>query len=155
MVAMAVLLIGSMGLLSLHSMGQRMNGDARVMTRATLKAHDLLTQIQTWDYTDSRLLQATRSTADLADTDHRFEMNGFTTTDYDHDEADLGAWNGIPTADVESLGFTRYWNVEDQVDSMSRTVGKRVAVIVRWGENGRWRRLVLVSYLCNPHATLM
>jgi len=159
MMAMAVLLIGTLGLISLHSMGVRMNADARVMTRATVIAQDLANQMQGWAYaTDARLANANPSNdADFADTAFAFQSkDAVSTTDYDHEESELepNGWSGIASATVQTLGFTRYWNVaEVDFDQNGVLQGKRVAVIVRWGEVGRWRRIVLVTYLQDPQIT--
>ena len=156
MVAMAVLLIGTLGLISLHTVGVRMNADARVMTQATDIAQDLVSQMQGWPYaTDPRLVNAnTSNDADFADTAFAFQsLDVLTAANYDHEEGELepNGWNGIPTATVQALGFTRYWNIaEMDYDQNGVLQGKRVAVIVRWGEVGRWRRIVLVTYLQNP-----
>jgi len=156
MVAMAVLLLGATGLMSLHSMGIRMNGDARVMTRATLVAQDLVAQMQTWSFATDPRLEMNGRTGAFADDDQVFASDALSTTDYDHTEDELATdWHGMPTAALEELGITRYWNVQDRLDDLGRPVGKQVAVIVRWGGQGSWRRLVLLTYLYNPQASLM
>jgi len=156
MVAMAVLLIGTLGLISLHTVGVRMNADARIMTQATDIAQDLVTQMQGWNYTtDPRLLNVNPANdADFSDTAFDFQtLDVVTAANYDHEEGELepNGWTGIPTATVQALGFTRYWNIaEVDFDQNGVLQGRRVAVIVRWGEVGRWRRIVLVTYLQNP-----
>jgi Tfp pilus assembly protein PilV len=159
MVAMTVLLVGSMGLLGLHRAGLSMNADARVMTRATALAEDLVSQIQMWDYlSDPRLRDTTASNnADFADSAGAFEQASFT---FDHQESELesqaspSTWNGVPTATAQALGFTRYWNVADvDLDANGALNAKRVAVIVRWMRNGSPRRIVLITVLRNPANT--
>lgn len=159
MIAMAVLLIGSMGMLSLHAQGVRMNADARVMTRATAIAQDLVDQMQAWDYrTDDRLANANDANdADYADTAGAFE-GPVAAELYDHEETELEAaaegWPGISTAAVQQLGFTRYWNVaEADTDVNGVVTGRRVAVIVRWERNGVGRRIVMVTFLRDPQVT--
>jgi type IV pilus modification protein PilV len=61
MVAMVVLLVGAIGMVSLHSTGVRIQGEAREITRATAIAQDLMNQIQTWEYADARLANANAS----------------------------------------------------------------------------------------------
>jgi type II secretory pathway pseudopilin PulG len=155
MVAMAVLLLGATGLMSLHTMGVRMNGEARVVTRATVVGQDLLAQMQTWSFADPRLAMKSR-TGTFADDDLVFTRDTLTTSDYDHTEDELAAdWDGTPTAELAELGITRYWNVEDLLDAQGRTVGKQIAVIVCYGPSGARHRLVLLTLRNNPQASLM
>ena len=161
MIAMSVLVIGSMGMVGLHRIGARMNGDSRIMTRATAIAQDLVNQMQLWDYTnDPRLANTTTGNdADFADGAGAFEkaVGNFT---YDHQESELESqavpytWLGIPSATVQGAGgvnFSRYWNVaEVDTDDTGAVVAKRVAVIVRWKRDGAARRIVLVTVLRNP-----
>lgn len=155
-IAMAVLLIGSTGLLGLHRVGTRMNADARVMTRATAIAQDLANQVQLWRYDDPRLVNTTTSNdAKYSDPDFDFERTGFV---FDHEEPELDAdtvlhpWGGLPHAGVQGLGFTRYWNVAevDDVNGLGTPDAKRVAVIVRWDQGGGARRVVLLVTVPNP-----
>ncbi|HET6437604.1 MAG TPA: prepilin-type N-terminal cleavage/methylation domain-containing protein [Anaeromyxobacter sp.] len=162
MVAMAITLIGTMGLISLHYTGTRMNADARIMTRATAIAQDLIDQMQGWNYAlesqnGGRLFNTnTANDGDFADADANFQTKEVLDgTDYDHAEDELEAspngWFGTSTAEVQGLGFTRYWNVVDaDYDTNNVLLGKRVAAIVRWGEPGRWRRIVLITYIQDP-----
>jgi type IV pilus modification protein PilV len=158
-IAMAVLTIGSLGLLSVTRAGLQLNADARVTTRATALAQDLIAQMQTWDYAnDARLQDSNTGNNDNWD-DHEGAFEGAVTSGmYDHTEADLGgaAWLGVPTATVQALGFTRYWNVEEDpadVDANGALMGRRVAVIVRWVHNGAGRRIVLVTFIRDPQVT--
>jgi type IV pilus modification protein PilV len=159
MIAMAVLLVGSLGMLSLHRYGLQMTADARIVTRATAIAQDLLNQMQTWDYVnDARLANAnTANDEDFADGAGAFER-AITSADYDHADDELESsprgWLGVPTAEVRQLGFTRYWNIaEPDLSSNGAVIGRRVAVIVRWERNGVGRRIVLVSFLRDPQVT--
>lgn len=158
-VAMAIMLVGSLGLLALHGMGVRMNADARVMTRATAIGQDLVSQLQLWSYADPRLANSVTSNdagQAYADPGATFETDAFV---FDHQEPELEGqdqtlfpWNGIPSAAVQGLGFTRYWNVAevDDVNGFGTPDAKRVAVIVRWVQDGGPRRLVLLTTLANP-----
>jgi Prokaryotic N-terminal methylation motif len=159
MVAMSVLVVGSLGLLGLHRVGVIMNADARVMTRATAIAQDLVSQMALWDYVhDPRLVNMdTSNDSDFADSSGSFETATFK---YDHAEGELETqgnpytWLGMPTATVQGLGFTRYWNVaEVDFDANGALNAKRVAVIVRWERNGVARRIVLITALRNPAIT--
>jgi type II secretory pathway pseudopilin PulG len=158
MLAMAVLLVGAMGLLSLHAFGLQMNDRARVMTRATAIAQDLLDQMQTWDYlSDPRLVDPGGDPTAYSDPDGAFE-GPVSASMYDHEEAELEttgpSWNGIPSAAVQQLGFTRYWNIAAvDTDVNGALSGIRVAVIVRWTQGGAGRRIVLVGFLRNPAVT--
>ncbi len=157
MIAMAIMLIGSLGLLSLHSMGLQMNADARVMTRATALAQDLIAQMQTWDYANDPRLRNTNTSNDAkyADPDGAFEGT-ISSTLYDHQETELdgGTWLGVPTATAGQLGFTRYWNISEQdTDANGVVVGRRIAVIVRWERKGVGRRIVVVAFLKDPQVT--
>ncbi|HYD41679.1 MAG TPA: prepilin-type N-terminal cleavage/methylation domain-containing protein [Anaeromyxobacter sp.] len=171
-VALAVLLVGAMGVISLEFMGSRMNNDARVMTRATSIAQDLLNQIQTWDYVaeiapGGRLTNpSTGNDDDIADRDQEFElpMSDIPAGAWDHDWAELeppNAWNGISNVDALGLGdifhrhvsYQRFWNVNQVLDPTGAVLGVRVAVIVRWepGEaGGPARRIVLTTFLRDP-----
>ncbi len=159
MIALAVLLIGSLGLLSLHTVGLRLNADARVITQATALAQDLITQMQTWDYANDPRLRNANPGNDVkyADKDGDFEKT-MSTTFYDHEESELEAggatWLGVPTATAQQMGFTRYWNITEQdTDSNGAVVGRRIAVIVRWERKGVGRRIVVVTFLKDPAVT--
>ncbi|HVO19474.1 MAG TPA: prepilin-type N-terminal cleavage/methylation domain-containing protein [Anaeromyxobacter sp.] len=163
MVAMVVLLIGSLGVLSVQAYGVRMNEDGRVMTRATELAQDLIAQMQTWDYNnDARLLNVNAANDGsiasplYSDPDGQFEGT-VTSAMYDHEESELEAsplgWNGVPSASLPT-GFTRYWNIAElDYDANGALLGRRVAAIVRWDRNGLGRRIVVTTFLPNPAAT--
>ena len=160
MVAMAVMLIGVAGLIGLQTMGVRMNGDARRMTRATAIAQDLLNQIELWPYTDVRLSNAnTANDADLGDSAFAFEGTGTPPADHAEGDLTLGGtqWLGIQTLPP---GYQRYWNVSNKdpasaaalLDANGNGVedALRVAVVVRWQHQGGWRRVVLTGLKRNP-----
>jgi len=156
MVAMAVMLIGSMGLLSIYEMGVRMDGQARMAARATDLADDLITQMQTWDYVNDARLQNVNlaNDPDYADENQAFEGT-ITPALYDHQETELEAspygWNGVPSATATALGFTRYWNIASvDYDSNGNLTGQRVAAIVVWNYSGQGRRVVVLSFIPNP-----
>jgi hypothetical protein len=166
MVAMAILLIGAMGMMGLHSTGIRIQNESREITRATAIAQDLMTQIQSWEYADARLANGnTANDADVGDDAQAFGVYG-STPPADHGEADLtaggGAWNGIPTASLATGGFERYWNVTTTdgtgalIDSNANGVadGMRIAVIVRWPQGQTWHRVVLHGFKVNPEDRL-
>jgi type IV pilus modification protein PilV len=166
MVAMVVLLVGAIGMVSLHSTGVRIQGEAREITRATAIAQDLMNQIQTWEYADARLANANAANdADPSDDSGAFSVYG-TTPPFDHAEADLtaggGSWNGVPTADLATGGFERYWNVSTSnpdgtlIDALGngRADGMRIAVIVRWLQGSSWHRVVLHGFKVNPEDRL-
>lgn len=156
MVAMSVLLAGSMGLIGVHRAGLAMNADARTITRATALAQDLVEQMQMWSWNDPRLQNTTTSNdADFADASGSFQGASFA---FDHQESELESapaiWNGVPIATAQGLGFTRYWNVaEPDLDANGALVAKRVAVIVRWAHETGPRRVVLVTVIRNPGMT--
>lgn len=118
-IAMAILLIGLLGVLSLNGMGVRLNGDARRVTRATALARDLMSQVELWDYEDARLALG------------------------DHTEAELTADNffGIP-GDVEAnspralygSNYRRAWTVTAAPTLVTGqpAAGKSVSVTVSW-----------------------
>jgi type II secretory pathway pseudopilin PulG len=163
MVAMVVLLVGALGMMSLHSTGVRMQNESREITRATAIAQDLLNQIQSWEYADARLANAnTTNDLDVGDDAQLFSAPG-TTPPFDHAEADLGAgWTGIPAAGLAAGGFERYWNVSTTdrtgalIDAGGNGVadGMRIAVIVRWPQGGTWHRVVLHGFKVNPEDRL-
>lgn len=154
MVALAIVLIGTAGLLSLHGQGQKMNADAMRMTRATTIAQDLLAQIETWAYTDPRLANVNASNdATLGDPLFAFEDLA-SVPPFDHDEASvlLGPWTGIAAADLAPGHYQRYWNVAypDDLNANGRPDNVRIAVIVRFQSGGTFRRVVLLAVKRNP-----
>lgn len=153
MVALAVMLAGAIGTLTLHVQQLRMNADARRMTEAVAVARDMVENIATWPYseTDPRL-ENTQTANDTDIADDAFTFEGSSPV-YDHGEADLGAtWNGLSTAAVTRLGFERYWNVAYPDDAESNGIkdAVRIAVIVRWRSEVGWRRVVLLTTKLNP-----
>ena len=166
MVAMVILLVGALGMMSLHSTGLRLQGEAREITRATAIAQDLMNQIQAWEYADVRLAEVNdANNRDVGDDAQLFNVYG-TTPPFDHAEADLTAggagWTGISTAALAVGGFERYWNVSTVnpdgsiIDSGSNGIvdGMRIGVIVRWPQGGSWHRVVLHGFKVNPEDRL-
>ena len=152
MIAMAVMLVATVGTLSMNVQHLRMNGEARRVTEATAIARDLVENISTWPYGDARLANTqSGNDGDIADDAFKFE-GAVTSSDYDHAEADLTAggasWTGLPSR----AGFERYWNVAypDDADLNGTPDAVRVAVIVRWQVGGGWRRVVLLTTKVNP-----
>jgi type II secretory pathway pseudopilin PulG len=166
MVAMVILLVGALGMMSLHSTGLRLQGESREITRATAIAQDLMNQIQAWEYADVRLAEVNgANNLDVGDDAQLFNVYG-TIPPFDHAEADLTAggagWTGIPTADLSVGGFERYWNVTtlnpdgSVIDSGGNGLvdGMHIAVIVRWPQGGSWHRVVLHGFKVNPEDRL-
>jgi len=154
MAALTVMLVGSMGIVGLCSMGLQMNGNARRITRATAIAQDLLNNIEVWSYGDARLAKVSSNTGDIADAQYRFETveDPVAAGLADHDESGLtsgGAlWNGVPGAALGSE-YQRYWNVlHESYNGTENDV--QIAVIVRWHHAGGWRRIVLQGMKINP-----
>ncbi len=162
MAAMAVLMIGATGMVALNNMGNRINADARRMTRATAIALDLVNQIALWQYADPRLANTKAANDDaIGDPGFDLERTADPTPIVDHAEADLGAgWQGIPTAQLATNGFERYWNVSFNDPGNPGTLldangnatadGMRIAVIVRWPYGAGWRRIVFLTSKVNP-----
>jgi prepilin-type N-terminal cleavage/methylation domain-containing protein len=153
MMAILVMAIGAVGVLGLHKIGVTVNGDARRMTRATAIAQDLLSQIETWNYTDPRLANSnTANDANIGDPSFAFEG---ASPPADHGESDLtlggAAFSGIPASGLAG-GYERYWNVAYPDDSNGNNVpdAARIAVVVRWPQGGAWRRVVLLGLKRNP-----
>jgi hypothetical protein len=165
MIALALLLVGSIGLLSLHKFGLDMTANARRTTRATALAEDLITQIQSWDYANDARLGNPNTGNDATYNDPWVGSNSFDTgtldnTIYDHQESELEAsdrgWLGVPTAQASAAGFTRYWNIAAlpaDNDANGVLTGLRVAVFVVWERNGARRHVVLTTFLRNPQVT--
>jgi prepilin-type N-terminal cleavage/methylation domain-containing protein len=162
MMAMAVLLIGSLGLLSLHKLGLQLNSDARITTRATGLAEDLITQMQSWDYANDPRMQDSNTSNDATYSDPlgAFDREPVDTAAYDHAEPELegsgSPWLGVPTADAQAAGFTRYWNIAQNpadVGPNGVLTGVRVAVIVRWVRDGVGRHITLTTFIRNPQVT--
>lgn len=165
MAAIGVMMIGAAGVAGLNSMGLRIDGDGRRLTRATAIAEDLAQQIQLWPYTDPRLANANAANDDdIGDTTFQAERLADVSGIVDHAEADLTAggtaWFGIPAVDLQGNGYERYWSVSLNdpgnpgalLDSNSNVVpdGMRVAVMVRWPHLGTWRRIVVYVTKVNP-----
>jgi prepilin-type N-terminal cleavage/methylation domain-containing protein len=160
MLAMAIMLVGAVGLGSLYTTGIRMNGDARRMTRATAIAQDLVSNIALWPYNEasgSPLANAsTANDGDVGDSAYAFQGDANPLGDglADHGEADLTAmgtaWTGLPAAELGGV-YERYWNVR-YVDTNGNGVNDlaQIAVIVRWPHGGGWRRVVLLTAKVNP-----
>jgi hypothetical protein len=153
--SMAVLMIGATGLVGMHTQSQAFLGDSLRLGRATAVAQDMMSQVESWDYTDPRLVNATTANdADLGDSAGRFITEA--TPPFDHGEADLTAggavWNGLGRDGLESAGMERYWNVSYTDDGNGNAVpdAVRVAVIVRWPQGNAWRRVVFVTAKVNP-----
>ena len=168
MVAMAILVIGTVGFVGLHRAGAAMNGEARIVTRATALAQDLVDQMQLWDFTNDPRLVNTTTTNDPVFNDPQgclerpqaawSSCSPDPTPDHQESELESQAapytWLGVKSATAGQLGFTRYWSVaEVDRDANGALNAKRVAVIVRWQWNGLWRRVVLVTALQNPSNT--
>jgi prepilin-type N-terminal cleavage/methylation domain-containing protein len=157
-IAMAILLVGAMGMAGLQMQGVRMEGDARRITRATAIAQDLLDQISLWPWGDARLgtataIDASRFTA-LGDPGFVFERSGTPPANFSDANLTAGGatWLGIPTSDVAAAGYERYWNVAYVDDSNSNGVpdAVRIAVIVRYPTGAGFRRVVLTGIKRNP-----
>lgn len=158
MIAMAVMLVGALGLMGLHNMGVTMNGDALRVTRATAIAQDLVGSIEAWDYSEVGPLQkiSTTNLTDIGDHAQQFEREAdpIGAGLADHGEADLvalgAAWYGLPTAALNGI-YERYWNVlysDTNGDGTNDAV--QIAVVVRWRQGAGWRRIVLHAVKLNP-----
>ncbi len=164
MIAMALTMVGAMGLAGLNTAGLRYIGDGRRMTRATAIAEDLANQISLWGYADPRLSNANPANDDdPGDSGFAMEYTANVAGLVDHGEADLGAaWQGVRAADLAAAGFERYWNVSlndpavlgTLLDANSDLIadGKRIAVIVRWPQGTGWRRIVVFITKPNPNS---
>jgi Tfp pilus assembly protein PilV len=157
MVAMAVLLIGSTGLVGLHRAGLKVENDSRRITRATAIAQDLVSQMEQWRYDDARLANAsTTNDATLGDPGAAFETvdDPVAGRQADHAEGDLTAsgavWLGLPSSQIGD--YQRFWNVAYPDDTNANAVpdSVRIAVIVRWPSMGAYRRVVLLATKPNP-----
>jgi prepilin-type N-terminal cleavage/methylation domain-containing protein len=157
-IAMAILLVGAMGMAGLQVQGVRMEGDARRITRATAIAQDLLDQMSLWPWGDARMGTATAidvsKLANLGDPGFLFERAGTPTAAFSDASLTLGGatWLGIPTADISAGGYERYWNVAYVDDSNANGVpdAARIAVIVRYPAGAGFRRVVLLGMKRNP-----
>jgi Tfp pilus assembly protein PilV len=159
MVAMAVLLVGSMGMMGLHAQGLRVESDSRHITRATAIAQDLLSQLELWSYDDVRLKDVKSNLGKVGDPTYALESSENPLTDnlVDHAEAELTAggaqFHGLPAEAV--AGYERYWSVVEDLasdDSNANGVvdGKRVAAVVRWRAGAGWRRVILLGFVRDP-----
>ncbi len=169
MIAMAVLIIGAVGMVNLHNQGVRTEAQSRRLTRATAIAQDLAAQIELWPFDDPRLANAVPENdalvgdptflTECADpaTEKACSEDPVGAKLVDHGEADLTlggtAWNGLPTAAITD--YQRFWSVAYLDDSNGNGTpdAARVAVVVRWRSglaNSTWRRVVLLSLRTNP-----
>jgi len=145
-IALAVLLIASSGLLSLNVYSLRLGADSRRVTRATYIAQDLLNNVELWHYNrfSGPLVDSNAGNdGDIGDTAQAFESD---PPPADHGEADIPAdYPGIPAAQLQD--YQRYWNVAYTADNAAQ-----VAVIVRWPHGGAWRRVVMFALKPDPSA---
>jgi hypothetical protein len=158
MLAMAVLVIGAVGMASLNSQGALIESDSRRLTRATAIAQDLMSQVDLWTFIDPRLATRVTTSATMGDQAKAFEtaVDPIASNIADHAEAELVAggvdFHGLPLASIDD--YQRYWNVTTDAgdDSNANGVpdGRRIAVVVRWPHRGAWRRVVLVTYKPDP-----
>lgn len=176
LLAMALIMTGAAGLIGLNNVGIRLDADGRRITRATAIAEDLAGQIALWPYDDPRLANSNSANEDdPGDAAANLQLPGPATGWIDHGgfdtsgrvESDLTLggtlWHGIPSADVVSGGFERYWSVSANdpanpgglLDANRNTVpdALRVAAIVRWPAGAGWRRVVILVNKINPADT--
>lgn len=179
MVAMAVLAIGLLGMASLQIVGVRSNQFGGRMARASQLGHDLIEQVQRWDYADTRLtaLQVVTTPTDTvvknrwdlgrADTVPSTVRPQFGDTAGDANAVTAGAlgttYQGLSN-DVDKDGkpdFRRYWNVYDlQVTESGKVTvkGKLVQVIVRWKDAsvaGGNRQVSMSTFKPDPLAAVL
>ncbi len=159
-VAMAVLTVGSLGLLALHRNGVRIEADSRHVTRASAIAQDLVNQMESWTYDEAPTSRLSSVTTDndtkLGDPAFEFETAADPVSsglaDHGEDDLDEGGmdWNGLPAASIP--GYERYWSVAYVDDSNGNGVwdSVRIAVIVRWQTGSGWRRVVMMATKPNP-----
>ena len=174
--AMAIMLLGATGLAGLFSIGERMNGDARRMTRATSIATDLLSNIELWPYDEAAASPLANVSVtndnDIADTSLALEtiFDPVASGDADHGEETITAlgpaWTGIPAAQLGGE-YQRFWSVAPlDTDGDGTSDALSIAVVVRWqlgsgvadatattmaGATRRsWRRIVLHAVKLNP-----
>lgn len=160
MVALAIVMFGAAGVIALQRTSVALMGDARRTTRATAYAQDLATQLQLWDYTDSRLADRTdHNDEDTGDTAGAFMVTKLPVTENiaDYGESDLGNANVLDPGYLIDNGLDgqpmeRFWNVTDLGDANGngKSDGKLIAVIVRWPHQSGWRRVVLMLSRKNP-----
>jgi prepilin-type N-terminal cleavage/methylation domain-containing protein len=160
LLAASILLIGAIGMLSLHVHGLRLEGDSRRITRATAIAQDLMDQIAIWPWGDPRLGTATQldasQLATLGDPTRAFEAATPPTASFSDGNGGLTTsgttWNGIPLSSTQAAGYERYWNVAYVDDSNGNGVpdAVRIAVIVRYPVTMGFRRVVLMGTKANP-----
>jgi Tfp pilus assembly protein PilV len=170
LVAMCVTLVGAVGVVNLNALSLRYVGDGRRMTRATVIAQDLASQIELWGYTDPRLANTSASNDDnIGDVNFALETSAdpLLSGAVDHAEADLllgTGWQGIPAAALSADGYQRYWTVSTTDPANPGTLldynlngvedAKRIAIVVRWPQGTSFRRIVLLVTKPNPAEAL-
>lgn len=165
MAAIAVLLIGLTGYLSLQLVSSRANTFSRRMAQATAIATDLAENMALWSYNDTRLSPSgIKSVASLEDPlvkpgwDLGRAAAPSPTPQFSDKAGNLGAYPGL-TGDADGDGtaeFTRYWSVyAADFNNTGTANGKLVQIVVRWEEPGvGFRQVTTVAYKANPAVVL-
>ena len=158
MIAMGVLLVGAAGLIGLQRQTMLFMADSRQATRAACFAQDLASQIELWDYADTRL--ANTNTANDADPTAGMEtdVGSSSWVTPDHSDAEIPDtdpnWTGLKSDMLVANGMERYWNVSSGDDLNANGVADalRVAIIVRWRPGGArsWRYATFFVVKPNP-----
>lgn len=166
MISLTIVSVGMLGLANMHVLAGVASSSGRKNSQATAIAHDLMQQVDLWDYSDPRLEDrnpANNSTlipprapdAALGDEEKADFVDGDATGGVATASSSLGgsSFSGIPREQLPH-GFQRLWTVKDvDTDGDGTSNFKAIALTVRWQEEGRpgaWRSATFFSSKFNP-----
>ena len=173
MIAMAVMLLGFLGLASLQVVAARSNQFSKKMNQATALATDLADNLKSWNYNDTRLtpLAGLVTSVDAAAIKDKWELGRNEAASYVAQFSDkatdsnatnsnaLGAAYTGMSGDIDgdgTLDFIRYWNVfAYDSDNDGEPNGKFIQIIVRWREGPLgFRQVTTMAFRPDPSAML-
>lgn len=160
MIALAVLLVGLLGLLRLHVLGMTSNTGGRMYTEGVEIARELVSGIERLQYTDPLLSENCTGATATSPCGSLITSSGAVVSTGVHTWADTSPLPGVrPDAALPRPGtFQRRWTVWGyQPAGASVPAARIVAVSVIWSEPTlpRPREVVLYTQLPNPAALML
>lgn len=175
LVSMALITVGLLGLMGAEIAARRADGQGLRVSQASALAQRVLHSLEVLDWNDPRLADTLDpNDADIADTeglfgketvtavaDHQLQVPGVTTAVNANALQTLAGFAASDTLDYNGDGdpdFAVYWNVADcalsaswQFDCGAATpTVKRIGVIVRFHQGGRWYRVGAQTAVFDP-----
>lgn len=168
MIALVILLIGSIGIVGLRMAAIRANFSGDRMIQASALALDLEESVKLWPYNDTRLTASSSIASAAAVPPSTWDLGSQQTVTYSTNFSDFSNGPNYPTpnattpnaigtpypgltSDVDRDGvpdFFRFWNVYSVGTGPD---GKLVQIIVRWKEpGGFWHQVVTATFKRNP-----